>query len=315
MARIQQVIDNAQVRTGDVKQLEKLVAEQAATIERLRRTAGVKAPKTKLRKGQKSYVRVLFGDVHGEHLDKPAVAAFLSDLEVLKPTSVVCIGDLLDCGGFLSQHKTLGVVAELDVTYEQDVAAGNMVLDEVQKRAPKASFDLIEGNHENRINRWICDQVLGSARNAEYLRRLVGTSAVLSLDKRGIRYVERHKYYDGLSISGTIKLEPHGVAQHGEAFCGKYAGYRHMERLGESVFFGHSHRLKSVYAEKLDGPIVAVNTGCLCQRRPLYGLTKTTDWMHGYVMQVCSSDGFLAIPIPIIDGVSYLQPLTKLLKV
>src|SRR5688572_18961208 len=99
------------------------------------RTASSKAPKAKARRRSKaSFVRVIFGDVHGEHMDKPAVAAFLNDVEMLEPAEIICIGDLLDCGGFLSQHRTLGVVAELAVSYEQDVAAANMVLDELQKR-------------------------------------------------------------------------------------------------------------------------------------------------------------------------------------
>ena len=315
MSKIDKFIDDRKPQ-NQIKRLEALIAEQAATIERMRAVGRKAVPKASSRlKGKKSFIRLLYGDVHGEHLDQAALGAFLKDVEVLEPREVVCIGDLIDCGGFLSQHKTLGVVAELDVTYEQDVEAGNMVLDEVQKRAPGAKSTYIEGNHEHRINRWICDQVLGNGRNAEYLMKLLGVETVLNLEKRGVRFIKRIGYYDGLSISGTIKLEPHAVAQHGEAFCGKYAAFRHIERLAESVFFGHSHRLSANYAEKLDGPVVAVNTGCLCQLRPLYGLTKTTDWMHGYAVQVCSNDGFLAFTVPIINGVSYLDPLAKLLKV
>lgn len=311
--KIDEVVNESQPG-NEVKRLEKLVKQQAETIDRLRSSRRASVPKAGRRKGRKSYLRVLFGDVHGEHLDRAAVGAFLADIAFLKPAEIVCIGDLLDCGGFLSQHKTLGVVPDLDVTYEEDVEASGMVLDEIQGRAPKASFRYIEGNHENRIKRWICDQVLRNSRDARFLQRLFGPAAVLELEKRGIEYVHRDEYYDGMSISGTIKLEPHGVAQHGEAFCGKYAAYRHLERLGETVFFGHTHRLGSAYAEKLDGQIVAVNTGCLCQRRPVYGLTKTTDWTHGYALQVCSGDGFLAVPVPIIDGTSYLEPLAKMLK-
>lgn len=315
MSKIKQFID-ANKPDHQIKQLEALVAQQAATIERMRATGRTKVPKVEGKvKGRQSYMRLFFGDVHGEHMDKAAVAAFLKDVSILKPQEVVCIGDLIDCGGFLSQHRTLGVVAELEVTYEEDVAAGNMVLDEVQRRAKPRRFDYIEGNHENRVNRWICDQVLGSGRNAEYLRHLVGPATVLGLEKRGVRFVERHTYHDGLSVSGTIKVDPYAVAQHGEAFCGKYAAFRHMDRTGESIFFGHTHRLSTTYAEKLGGPIVAVNTGCLCQLRPLYALTKTTDWLHGYAIQVVQpGHGFLAFTVPIIDGVSYLQPLAKLLN-
>lgn len=294
------------------KRLQKLVDQQAKTIERMREAGRATVPKAgRGGRGRKTFIRVLFGDVHGEHHDPDAVAAFLADMAAVRPTEIVCVGDLLDAGGFLSAHKTLGVVAEMDVTYEQDVAAANMVLDELQTCAPKAKLTLIEGNHEHRVMRWVCDQTLGNKRNAEYLRKLVGPASVLNLKKRGVRYIERHEYYDGLSISGACRVEPHAIATHGEAFTGKYAAFRHMERLGQSVFFGHTHRLNTVYAEKLKGPVVAVNTGCLCALRPLYMLTKTTDWLHGYAIQVCSTDGFLAFTVPIIRGQSYLQPLAK----
>lgn len=300
----------------EIKRLQKIIQQQAEVIERMRDAKRPTVPRAKGRaKGKQTFVRLLFGDVHGEHMDKAAVAAFLNDVDILKPKEVVCIGDLLDCGGFLSAHKTLGVVAELAVTYEQDVAAGNMILDEIQRRAPGARFDYIEGNHENRVNRWICDQVLGNSANADYLKRLCGPASVLSLEKRGIRFVERHKLYDGLSVTGMMRIEPYAVACHGEGQSGPYAMRRQIERLGDSVAFGHTHRLGSYYAEKLGGPVVAANTGCLCQLRPLYMLTKTTDWMHGYVAQIVRPDGFLMVPVPIINGVSYLQPLASLLKV
>ena len=300
-----------------LKQLESQVERLQQTLERTRKAKRPTLGRAKSRKpGSKSaFVRLIFGDVHGEHMDRDAVRAFLDDAELLQPAEIICDGDLIDCGGFLSQHKTLGVVAELDATYEQDIEAGNFILDELQRRCPNASITYIEGNHENRINRWICDQVLRHQKNAEYLRRLMGPRTLLHLDTRGVRYIERHGYYDGLSISGTIKLEPYALAQHGEAFCGKYAAERHIERLGRSVFFGHSHRLKAVYSENSDGHIVGVNAGCLCQLRPLYALTKTTDWTHGYVVEfVDPKRGFLAMPVPIVDGVSYLGSLAHFLR-
>ena len=309
MANISKLID------ADKKHLatmEKLFKQHAATIFQMR-AGRVKAPRRRTRKStKKAFTRVIFGDVHGEVMDRAAVAAFMNDIEALQPREIICIGDVIDCGGFLSQHKVLGVVAELESTYEQDVDAGNMIFDEIARRCPNAAITLIEGNHEHRVNRWICDKVIGNPANARYLRDLFGPAKLLNLEKRGIRWVERHKYYDGLSVSGTIKMDPFAVAQHGEAFCGKNAPFRQLERLGHSVFFGHNHRLSVTYAENLDSALVAVNTGCLCQKRPIYGLTKTTDWQPGYISQfVEPGKGFLAVPVPIIDGLSFLPNALK----
>lgn len=299
----------------EIKRLEKLVDQHAATVERLRKAQRSKVPKAKLRTGAKSFIRVVYGDTHGAYLDQKAFAAFLGDLDILQPKSLVHVGDALDCNGFLCEHNTTGVVAELDYSFEDDAAQANMVFDETQARAGKgADYTFIDGNHDHRIDRWICKQVLGNAKSAHFLRKLFSPAEVLNLKDRGIRHIQRNQYYDSLLVSGTVKLHPHAVAQHGEKHCGKYAMFAYLMSLGHTVLFGHTHRLGAVYSEKLDGHIVAVNTGCLCSIRPLYGMTKTTDWTHGYVIQVCSSDGFLAIPVPILNGVSYLEPLARMLK-
>lgn len=294
------------------RDVDALLEQQAAAIDRLKSPGKLKRFSA-AKPGKKAFIRILFGDVHGEHMEPKAVSAFLGDVESVKPKEVVCMGDLLDCGGFLSQHKTNGIIGELESTYERDINAANMVLDGIHDAAPKASMSLIEGNHEARLSKWVCEAALGSPKNARFIQQIFGPANMLSLDKRGIRYVERHKFYDGLSISGTIKLEPHALAQHGEAFCGRYAAFRHLERLGRSVFTAHSHRLIATYAENVDGNLVSVQTGCLCYRRPVYMLTKTTDWQQGYVLQfVDPGKGFLALPVPIINGQSYLAPLLKL---
>ncbi len=294
--------------------MQKIIDRQASQIERYR---GVKLPRVKPRKprrSKKGFIRVICGDSHGASQNDAAVAAFLGDLELLAPSEIIHVGDALDCGGFLTQHGTLGVVQDLMITYEQDVIAANRLLDGMHKASPHAKITLIEGNHEKRIKTWVCKQVLFNTQNAEYLLRLFGVPSVLNIEKRGIRFIERDQYYDGISISGTIALEPHAIAQHGEgASGGKFAVFRQLDRLKRSVFFGHTHRLGSVYCESVDAHLVSVNTGCLCNIRPLYMMNRVTDWTHGYVIVFVEPDerDFLAVTVPIVDGKSYLSPLMR----
>lgn len=309
MAKVKKLLQEPANR---IKELERLVDRQAQQIERLRKPK-VTPIKGRRRSRGKPEIQVICGDSHGAYHDPAAVSAFLGDLELLKPSKIVHVGDIIDCAGFLSSHGVMGVVPELDYTFEQDVLHANELLDRMQKAAPGAKITVIEGNHERRITREIYKFVVRNQKDAAYLLRMFGPEAVLSCEARGVRYIKRDQYYDGLSVSGTVKLPPHGVVQHGEAFAGVTAGRRHMQRLGCSVFFGHNHRLGVDYAEKLDGVIAAFNTGCLCQRRPLYGLTKTTDWAHGYILRASTRSGFLAFPIPIIDGLSYLGAFVNLL--
>lgn len=294
-----------------IRKLERQIEEQLATIEKLRscKTKGrVPAKGKRLKKGS---LRVICGDSHGYFQNSSAVGAFLSDLEALQPLEVVHLGDVLDCGGFLSTHSVLGVVPELAVTYEQDTLSANDLLDRIQKAAPSAKITLIEGNHESRVAKWINRQVLINQSDSNYLLRMFGPAAVLNLEKRGIPFIRRDQYYDGLSTSGTIRLGPHCVAQHGESVSGPHAAFRLLNRLGTSVFFGHSHRLITVYGENINEHLVGVNCGCLCDLRPMYGLTRVTDWTHGYAVQYNSDDGFLTFCVPIVNGSSFLKPLLQ----
>lgn len=289
----------------DRRDLERIISQQQRVIERLRGKRN-KFSRALKRSGKGSFVRVIFGDVHGMYHDPAAVAAFLDDVRFLKPHEIVCVGDLISCDGFLAEHHVIGVIPQLDYSYEADVCWANDFLDQLAKL--RCHLTYICGNHEGRVERQIAKMVLGRAKDARFLEKLYGPASVLGLEKRGVRYIRRDQYYDGLSVSGTIKLEPFAVAQHGEAFSNTT---KLLSVMGCNVFHGHTHRLQIVYSENISSSIVGVNTGCLCQKRPLYGLTKVTGWSHGYAVQFVCSTGFLALPVPIIDGVSYLSPMLR----
>ena len=298
-------------KNKEVRSLEKLVKQQSNVITRLRKVrAKPLAAALGRRDSRTRKLTVYCTDSHGAYQDEVAIKAFLGDLKTLDPGAVVHGGDALDCGGFLSSHGTLGVVAEMAISYEDDTMATNNFFDAIQSNVRKRTpFTYVEGNHENRIRRWVATQVLSNARDAQYIESLIGVEKVLSIKERGIRFIRRDTCYDGFDVSGTFKIGDKLACQHGEAFAGKSAVFRQLDRLGHSVVFGHSHRLVTAYGEKLTGQLVAINGGCLCQRRPVYGLTKTTDWVHGYVVCVTGPGGFFAFPVPIVNGVSYLRQL------
>jgi hypothetical protein len=94
------------------------------------------------------FVRVIANDVHGQMMDRPAVEAFLRDLKAWDADEIVLNGDVIECGGFLAQHHVLGYVAQTAYSFQEDIAAANWFLDEVQKAAPRAHIHFIEGNHD-----------------------------------------------------------------------------------------------------------------------------------------------------------------------
>jgi hypothetical protein len=254
-------------------------------------------------------VRVVASDVHGCKMHRPAVAAMLGDIKQLNPGSVMLIGDIADCGGFLAQHHVWGYVAETSYTYEDDIRAANTFLDETREAAPNSLIELVEGNHEQRVERWCITQALrgGNAKDAEYLRKQFAPEILLRLAERGIPYYRMGAFYDGLPVPGTIK-RGNCFYTHGSFLTSKTAARDAVARFSGNVSFGNTHRPDIYVGRRANvGVIGGFNAGCLCELQPLWQNTNPTDWSHGYAVQFISHSGkFLHLNVPIIEGESLL---------
>lgn len=290
------------------RELTKMVELQA---DRLGRTPKVFHTSPKKSRRGKQWARVILPDLHGYAADAAAVAAALADCKKLNPREVVLLGDVIDCGGFLAQHHTLSYVAETAYTFEDDVAAANKILDELQAAAPGATIHFIEGNHERRVEKWCVNQTLRNKADSEFLRRMFGVPTLLHVKERGLHYYAENVRHMGLAVPGTIKLGD-CYFTHGSSTA-KNAADAMLTKFAACVVFGHTHRKQAVSKRTMRaGEIAAWNPGCLCELQPMWQNTNPTDWTHGYGLQVCYNDGsFWHVNVPIIDGVSYLELLTR----
>ena len=284
------------------------------TLEQLKAARSARVPKAA---GQRTRtkgdtVRVIVPDTHGCKADKRAIAAFLADLKTLDPHEIIFLGDHVDCGGFLAQHHVMGYVAETDYSYEDDLAAANALLDAVQKTAPRATIDYIEGNHERRVETWCVTQTLRSAKDSERLRQLYAPEFRLDLAARGIAYHRQGVFAEGLSVPGVIKRGKcfffHGISTARNAVGAT------LDRIGGNSVSGHTHRAQSEITRTVGAGVVgAWNPGCLCEMQPLWQHTVPTKWTHGYAVQLVAPSGeFLHLNIPIIDGKTHFTALFKL---
>lgn len=249
-------------------------------------------------------VTVIVPDSHGAHIDVSAKAAFVQDCKRLAPNRIVMLGDHVDCAGVFSTHAR-AYTDEMSESYEDDCAAANALLDEIQAAAPSAEIHYLEGNHEQRVERWAAS-TFSSEKDAKALLAKYAPAAMLRLRKRGIRYYKRSESYMGLSIPGTIRLGKcffvHGVSHS------KHAAATHLARFGASVVFGHVHRSMSVIERTVtsDG-FGAWCPGTLAKLQPLYAHTSPTSWSHGYGVQFSNASGrFLHLNVPIHKGESLL---------
>lgn len=283
------------------KDRDELLMQYSDLIEAKRPAPSVPAKLEKRKRGAET-VRVICGDVHGSRMDRAAVDAFLADLVKWKPDEIILLGDIVDCGGFAAQHHVLGYVAETEYSFQDDIAAGNWFLDQVQNLAPQAQIHYIEGNHEDRVERWIVDQVRSNTRDAEFLRSILAPNVLLNLERRNILFYRRSETHIPGFPPGWVKMgKIFFVHELGKS---KNAAADSVSRTAGNVVFGHTHREDSASRVLPNvGLVKAWNPGCLCQRQKLYMHSNPSDWSHGYAVQIVESSGeFLHLNIPIWEG-------------
>ena len=249
------------------------------------------------------YIRVSFGDMHGCLMDKPAVAALLEDIRKLDPDEIVLGGDMLECGGFLARHQPIGFVATSEYSYQDDIEACNWFLDELAKAAPKAEVIYLEGNHEDRIERWIVDVVRAAGRDAEFLLQLNSPQTTLKIAERGIVYVRR-QYVEGGLPPGWVKRGKMYFTH--ELGSGVNGASKAIAKTAGNVTFFHTHQ-ESAATQVFPsvGIVKAFCPGCLCERQPLWRHSNPTNWSHGYGIDIIAQSGnFQHISVPIWEGES-----------
>jgi hypothetical protein len=256
------------------------------------------------RRRQEDTIRVAFGDMHGMRMDRLAVNALLADIERIAPDEIVIGGDMLECGGWLAKHHALGYVANCDYSYQEDIAATSGFLDELQKCAPRAKVIYLEGNHEDRVERWIVDETLGHQRDAAFLHALASPARLLRLEERGIKYIRRSDKTDPSLPYGWIKLGKMHYTH--ELSGGKTAAGRAVAMTAGNVTAFHTHQESSATLNLVAvGICKAFFPGCLCDLQPVWQHSDPDNWTHGYCLDVVAASGnFQHIQVPIWNGES-----------
>jgi len=177
-------------------------------------------------------------DVHFPFEDRAAYNLMLKVAKsVKKIDEVVLLGDFAEFQSVSNHPKDPDFQKSL--TKESDYV--NKKLDELDRLFPRAKKVFIEGNHEYRLYRYIRDR-------APELDGVFNWVKLLRLDKRKhwkvIPYGPDQKY----QVLGS-KL----YARHEPAGTGEHAAAGTIRKTGNSVIFGHIHRIQEYQTVMLDG--------------------------------------------------------------
>lgn len=238
-------------------------------------------------------------DLHIPHHDEAALQCVLQAYKHLRPDTVVVLGDWLDCEQF-SSHGVMSM-AELRAHrfLEDEVDPCNAALDKLQKYKNELVF--VEGNHEQRIERWAAKW---GARLGPDFYKLMAPRKLLGEGRKKFTWIP---YMDNLShyeITPALKNSTALWAVHGWSHAKRAAAIHLNKAISVSIVHGHTHRMQvETRREPSTGRILkSWSPGCLSKLQPLYRANNPTEWTHGFSLVYVGKSSWTDYTISIVNG-------------
>ncbi len=242
---------------------------------------------------------VIVPDIQYPWVDEAAERAVMGFIADTKPQQVIQVGDFADA--YLASSYLKKEEPDERPGPGEEVMLIREKAKEWRSLAPRAKWFIIEGNHEQRIRRYL-------ERQAPELRHLpeFAPENFFGFADAGWTYVGPYGAGMWVGLPGGVWVTHGNLAR-------KWSGYSArghvMEQYGHSVIHGHTHRLGSFYHtnRSIDGAervVAGFEVGCLCDLSSTPGSTPVRDWQHGFasVYTSTTSPRFQVDLIPIIDG-------------
>lgn len=222
----------------------------------------------------------VLSDIHFPYHDPIALLAAEEVLQVYRPQHIFLNGDILDFEevSFYDKdpHRTKPLQDEIDE------ARGWLA--QLRRQHPSATITYLQGNHEDRLRRWLMKhQGLASL-------RAVKLESLLGLNELKMRCIP----YDKGLIHEDVLI------RHGKR-CGLGAGLKNLRDSMMSGTSGHTHKLTYDAVTTPRGPLHWVQSGCLCQMDMPYW-TQPPSQQHGMVLGWRIHGTMRLKPVPIYDG-------------
>lgn len=239
-----------------------------------------------------------FGDGQIPDLDYNALNAVLKVNDFFKATHAWIMGDMMNA----TTVSKYGYPADYKISLDDEVHETREVLKHISDRLKKANPDIkiryLEGNHEFRLQKYMDRNAAEIATLSETDgERTVSLPRLLGLKELGIDWVP---YWEDEHIGKATILHGNIVRSKGG-----YTAQAYIDKYGETVISGHTHRLAVVGRTQSGETKWAIETGSLCKRKMAvpYLREGQADWQQGFAVIGVDKDNVLfPSAFPIIDG-------------
>lgn len=190
-----------------------------------------------------------------------------------KPDTVVIIGDFLslNCLSEWDRNKRAKMEGR---RYKAEITAGNRALDLLLDGEDLKSVHFIEGNHEDRLTRYLdVDPIFADDHNIP---------DDLELKARGIIWTP---YKQVRTING-ISFTHIPCSGNGKAIGNPNVAQKALKLFHNSVVFGHTHTLDHAAEHRHGSPHLnqALAVGCFFEHVDEYAVGSKTDYWRGLVL-------------------------------
>jgi predicted phosphodiesterase len=229
---------------------------------------------------------LLMPDLHAPALDEAAFSCFLDVLARWKPDVLVCLGDFIDLACVSTYAKDPRTTASL----QDEIEGARKARARVDKAAGKATKVFLMGNHEARLESYLI-------RQAPEVIGFVSVRELLQLHANGWKVVD----YKSTFQLGHLRMS------HDYGRAGVNAARQSCVDVGESVAFGHTHRLQVHYQGTQAGARhVGASLGWLGDPEAVdyrHRDLVRRDWQHGFgVVHMLKDKRFWLQAVPIVGG-------------
>ena len=158
----------------------------------------------------------------------------------------------LDNSGFNRRPRVNNLRAVENTRIFDDYKVAAEILDRhqaiIRKKNNNARFVFLEGNHEERMERYI------NANPA--CEGMLEVPIALELKRRGVEWIP---YWS----KGTVCKIGKATFIHGR-YCTDHHAKKHVQSYGCSVFYGHVHDVQAYSAVTHGATLIGQSLGCLC---------------------------------------------------
>lgn len=224
------------------------------------------------------------------HADLRSVRLIMDFAVDFKPDEIIFLGDYHDVSCVSSFDKD----PKKDHRFLSDeLAYGISYLKEMDGLFPRAKFVFIEGNHCQRIKRYI-------NRNAPKIADKIDMKEILGIPARW--------QYLPYGQKGFHRIGRNWIAIHGTIY-NKHFAHSLVTKYGCNVIQGHVHRIQEHYITKFDGEVLkAMSCGWLGDPSEADYISDFADWQQGFAIGYFkpNGDGFVQ-NVPIINHQAVIE--------